>query len=695
LSDASATGTGSHTLPIVKKVRVVAAIEKAASSKKKGTVTSRQRSNESSIDEDREAKRFEVLKSWQLLTASKGKKQDRKNESKSYTDSILNVEQIAEKRQMVHESTSLFGSMICHPDCAGRIFWDIMSLALVIYDMITIPLYFLDLPSYVFMTAMAWTTRLFWTLDVSANFMTGFVAPDGEIDLRPPMIARRYLKTWFGIDFVLILVDYLELLWSKAGGLGYARIAKSSRVFRIIRMIRLLRVFKLHTSMKALLERIKLHRVAIVSDIAKIVAIIMGCAHVIACCWYGLGNSRGPSWMMMIDPHIDRNDVAYLYTVALHWSLSQFGGGMDEVRPQCMNERVFAICIFLMAFVTASVFVSNLTSSMTRLHMLSNYQSKQTSVLKRYLTDHSVSNGLHVRILRNAQHALWLQGRYVPEENVELLKLVSKPLRIELHYEQYSPYILRHPFFKKYTEECPHVIRKVVHSAVGTHRVYAGDVLFHEGEIPPRPMMYFILSGSLRYISSSGLCTHVLSESWVSEAPLWTQWMHRGTLAAENECHVCVLDVGLFQEVCGQFDHPRFNPSWYASEYVNTLNDHTDNVSDLQLNSVDSHADVPTESDLVLKAQQAEHNTTRHTIVQERKSVIGRMFYNSDSDGGFGHGGPGRRKSMSSGLASRMSCAGVSFKGRMSVIGGGLGRMSPKNRGRDQVEPAFAGILEE
>lgn len=44
-------------------------------------------------------------------------------------------------------------------------------------------------------------------------------------------------------------------------------------------------------------------------------------------------------------------------------------------------------------------------------------------------------------------------GERRPQDSVELLSLVSEPLRVQLHFEQYLPVIEKHPFFKRYSKE--------------------------------------------------------------------------------------------------------------------------------------------------------------------------------------------------------------------------------------------------
>merc|ERR1712032_1246131 len=66
--------------------------------------------------------------------------------------------------------------------------------------------------------------------------------------------------------------------------------------------------------------------------------------------------------------------------------------------------------------------------------------------LRKYLLDNAISYILTMRVQRSAQHALLEQQNYIPEGHVELLELVSEPLRIELHFELYSRILKCHPF---------------------------------------------------------------------------------------------------------------------------------------------------------------------------------------------------------------------------------------------------------
>jgi len=438
---------------------------------------------------------------------------------------------------------------------------------------VAIPITLLDPPPNTFSYIMQWATRLFWTCDIPASFFTGLLLPNGSVELSLRKIARNYVLSWFALDVTLVLLDWVEGLIGSDSA-GYGRATRAGRTVRTLRMVRLLRLVRMKEILKLITSRIRSERLTVTLDIIKIMTAITSLAHFIACLWYGLGqNAAGKAnWVDALD--LQSESLEYRYLFALHWSLSQFNGGMDEVKAQNFEERVFNVSVFLIAWMLAICFVSGLTSEMTRLHILSSHQSRQLSILQRFLNQSRISDALALRVQRNAKHAISEKQRLMPENDVELLRMVSEPLLLELHFEMYMPVLELHPFFSQYVNACPQVMRKVCHQAMSTLLISAGDVVFNAGEMPANPQMYIICTGVLEYIPMKGKVAQVEAEQWLSEAVLWTPWVHRGVLQAKSDGRLCMLDARKFQEIVGQFDHSNshFDPKMYAAGYVKYLN---------------------------------------------------------------------------------------------------------------------------
>lgn len=436
---------------------------------------------------------------------------------------------------------------------------------------------------------MAWLTRMFWTFDIFGSFLTGYMTHDGFIELRPRMIARRYTRSWFLLDMLIVSTDWMEVIFQAMEGVGgIARMGKVSRTFRIVRLLRLLRLARMREVIQIIIERVNSEKVVVIAGSIKWETGVLAMAHLFACLWFAIGNAdRLDSWVEVFD--YKEATMAQQYLVSLHWSIAQFAGGMDEVTPENTRERAFAIAVFTFCFIVAAMFVSSITSQMTQLNIIGSHTSQQLSSLRRYLHQHGISSKLAVRVQRNAQSQLAESARNMPESQVALLQVVSEPLRVEIHLEMYAPVLMVHPFFRRYITECQQVMRKVCHSATSLINISVGDTVFSHREIPSQPKMYLIINGYLgytRYLDNGDAAEQEIligDGQWCSEAALWTLWMHHGTLVAQSDVRFCVVDSHIFTHIVGQFSHGEFDPRKYAAKFVEMLNvnQEQDKLSDL------------------------------------------------------------------------------------------------------------------
>lgn len=263
------------------------------------------------------------------------------------------------------------------------------------------------------------------------------------------------------------------------------------------------------------------------------------------------------------------------YVTTFSWSLSAltFGGSSIGVN---LGERCFAVGTAFLGFLVSVTVVSSITSSMTRLQIIQATQSSQVSMLNQYLFDHGISTKVALRVQRNAMYALAQQKKNTPESSIELLAVVSEPLRIELHYEIHMPVVCQHPFFKCYNEVNSAAMRRLCHVAVSTLDLSRGDVLFNNGEVPQESCMYFNIHGKMKY-SREGWdgpsATVTLSHGdWACEACPWTPWVHYGMMRAKAESKLLLLDSERFQETAAQFQKREFYPRKFAQDFVAALN---------------------------------------------------------------------------------------------------------------------------
>jgi len=349
------------------------------------------------------------------------------------------------------------------------------------------------------------------------------------------------------------------------------------RAFRTVRVVRLMRLVRMKEVMQQITERVQSDKLAFVINIFKLLVFILSVAHLSACGWWGLGDrdideyevdAPGHTWVRRLGYDNATLDAQYL--VSLHWSLSQFSGGMDEVSPASPVERLYAVVMWLFSFMCAAVVLSVLTSNLTQLHIIGGSRSRQLATLRKYLKQNSISSNLALRMQRSAQHAL---SADLTADVVELLPVVSEPLRVEMHFEMYLTNLHSHSFFSAYISECPQVMRRVCHYAMSTILLSTSDVVFSKGESPQHPKMYFITKGQCEYTHAGEPPQTVTDRQYIAEAVLWTRWTHQGTLTATSDLKLAALDAKTFQEIADRFkDTATFDPKLYAADFVSYLN---------------------------------------------------------------------------------------------------------------------------
>lgn len=212
--------------------------------------------------------------------------------------------------------------------------------------------------------------------------------------------------------------------------------------------------------------------------------------------------------------------------------------------------------------------------------MLTTGQAGHLKVLKRYLRESGISLRLASRVEMNAQHVIANRQQNVPESEVELLQLVSEPLRVELHLEIYSPVLSCHPLLRLLQAESPAAMRQLCHAAVTQVALSRDDVLFSAGEVPSCPAVLFVSNGLLHYRRELGRAQDFGPGLWACEHVLWTEWAYYGQLKAVGACQIVMLEAEKFQQIATQ--HPLLvspDPEGglslmrYAARFVERLND--------------------------------------------------------------------------------------------------------------------------
>ena len=122
------------------------------------------------------------------------------------------------------------------------------------------------------------------------SFNTSFFNPDkGNFTTDHKKIAKRYLKTWFFIDFIAVIdFEWILKTFLAEGGFGSInKVAKIARFYRSIKLFRLLKMTKLAKERKNLHSSIQDHLVisVAVERILFFTVCFILFMHTLACLW--------------------------------------------------------------------------------------------------------------------------------------------------------------------------------------------------------------------------------------------------------------------------------------------------------------------------------------------------------------------------------------------------------------------------
>lgn len=448
--------------------------------------------------------------------------------------------------------------------------WELCSMLLVFYDLVFIPLQAFEIREAGAVVTMGWICRFWWITDIFVNFLTGYLDGEGLLVMIPSMVAKRYAKRQLPLDLVVVTTDCAELIL----GTRTAGIMKSWRLLRIVRLFRLKKARDISNRM---LEYIGAERgsILVMIRICRMFLVLLIVAHLISCTWYAVGTlSRDHGMKSWITRNMQRLKLSERYMISFHWATGLFFGE-QVLLPLNSMERCFTTLVLCFVFTVQIWFVSSVTTAMTHLEIVASTRSQQFAALLRFLSDNGIRADLAHKVKHNAAQALDAQQRNAPESSIELLKLISEPLMIQVHYAIYSTKLRIHPFFRCYSEVNAPGLGKICHISVSVINCCRGDLIFQDLEAPAVPQMFFVVGGELSYSREGCIQQELTSKHWIAEAVLWcSEWIYNGSMhAISDHSRLMAMNAESFQSLVSK-DKLMFHQACsYAFGFAKLLND--------------------------------------------------------------------------------------------------------------------------
>jgi hypothetical protein len=328
---------------------------------------------------------------------------------------------------------------------------------------------------------------------------------------------------------------------------GKAGLAKLLRSSRIVRLFRLLRAAKLKRLIRKLVDWIETEEVFLMFSVLMVLAALVFSNHLIAAVWYFVGDVMAADTANWIDEFsIQSKPVFYQYTVALGFSISNFGLGSSPIHAQNGIEGLFSVALVVLGMLTFTIVLGMITTWMVQLQSSKDDTSKQLWQLRRFFRENSVGRSLSFKILRYLEYKVDTSVKKVPETKLEVLNLLSESLRIEFRYSISYSAIRAHALFEQAERREPAFIYKMATTCFSLKAWAKDDAIFKSRTM--FQTMHVISVGRLSYTKKDETVL-VQRGDWFSEQNLWVEgWLSRGGLVALDDCQIVTLKADAIQE---------------------------------------------------------------------------------------------------------------------------------------------------
>jgi len=185
--------------------------------------------------------------------------------------------------------------------------------------------------------------------DLFVNFLSAYEKRDGTYESRPKMIAIKYLKSWFIVDFIACIpVDVFEPLFLNHASTNLdiqsiSRLSKLPRLYRLIRLIRLFRLFKFSRSLRSVFKILHVNQ-----GVGKLITVLISVlfiVHFVACLWYAiaeLNSFTDDTWVVRLG--LMYSTIGHKYSTSMYWAFQTLTTvGYGDVRAVRNDERIVAI----------------------------------------------------------------------------------------------------------------------------------------------------------------------------------------------------------------------------------------------------------------------------------------------------------------------------------------------------------------
>eukprot|EP00928_Gymnodinium_smaydae_P029580 TRINITY_DN22238_c0_g1_i1.p1 TRINITY_DN22238_c0_g1~~TRINITY_DN22238_c0_g1_i1.p1 ORF type:complete len:700 (+),score=64.41 TRINITY_DN22238_c0_g1_i1:29-2101(+) len=491
------------------------------------------------------------------------------------------------KTDSIHQAQA---RLLIHPAGKFRIGWNIFGVCLILYDVLMTPLQVaFALPHTAFFSVVEYMGTSFWLADMLVSFRLAYY--DGpSLVLCPSRIARRYARTWLGVDLSLVLLEILTLVGERVYG---GTVLRMTRAVRVLRCVRVTRAARMQWLLLKFEDVIATDLLMLVWVLVKMTIGLLIAIHISTCGWYLIGRLTPDGWTTTWYEHLDESrrpdsfphDVIFWYTASARWMLAQLNGKTDDDVRRNMPEMAYtSVIAVVFPVIVMALFISSITQTLGRLGATAEEGARRRKLVCKFLEAHKIEGKLVSEVKRSVASALseedFDQDMSVEAEVVDLL---PKHLQGDLLFQIRSPLICMHPIFLQLKSAYPRALRHICLHGFQHVSAHRNEKLFQRGD--SCDTMFFLSQGKMHYVQGDDFDAgfeaddgdleigEMLSRGiWLCEPALFVDWTNCGTLEAAASSSLLSLTADALERTLRDYKAALKLVAAYAHRLAKELN---------------------------------------------------------------------------------------------------------------------------
>ncbi|XP_027006688.1 potassium/sodium hyperpolarization-activated cyclic nucleotide-gated channel 2-like [Tachysurus fulvidraco] len=446
------------------------------------------------------------------------------------------------------------GKWIIHPYSDFRFYWDFTMLLFMVGNLIIIPV---GITFFKEETTTPWilfnvVSDTFFLMDLVLNFRTGIIIEDNsDIILDPKTIKKKYLKTWFVVDFVSsIPVDYIFLIVEQGIDSEMYKTARALRIVRFTKILSLLRLLRLSRLIRYIHQWEEIFHMtydlaSAVMRIFNLIAMMLLLCHWDGClqflvpmlqdfpsdCWVSLNKMVNDTW-------------SELYSFAVFKAMSHMLCiGYGRQAPESLSDIWLTMLSMIVGATCYAVFIGHATALIQSLDSSRRQYQEKYKQVEQYMSFHKLPADFRQKIHDYYEHRY--QGKMFDEESI--LEELNEPLREEIVNFNCRKLVASMPLFANADPNFVTAMLTKLRFEVFQPR----DYIIREGTIGKK--MYFIQHGVVNVITKGTLGMKLSDGSYFGEICLLTRGRRTASVQAETYCRLYSLSVDNFNEVLEEY----------------------------------------------------------------------------------------------------------------------------------------------